>query len=163
LAITLQLVGRHDEALEKFRMVLRDFPDDAAIHSVIGSSLEARGRFTEAVAEFRQATSLDPQLRQARIGLWNNLIRVGRPHEASGVWGAALADDPPEHVCWHGYAEFCLFLGQEDEYRRIRPALLAKFGTSTDPHVAACVARACLLRPASDDEMPRILALGAKA
>ena len=66
--------------------------------------------------------------------------------------GAALADDPPEHDAWHGYAEFCLFLGQEDEYRRIRRALLAKFGASTDPHVAACIARACLLRPAAEDE-----------
>ena len=69
----------------------------------------------------------------------------------------------PSTTLWHGYAEFCLFLGREDEYGRIRQALLTRFGTSTDPHVAACVARACLLRPASEDEMRQILALAERA
>ena len=90
-------------------------------------------------------------------------VAAGAPGRGEGRLGAALADDPPEHEAWHGYAEFCLFLGEEGEYRRIRRTLSSKFGASTDPHVAACIARACLLRPAGDEDMRRIQALAARA
>jgi eukaryotic-like serine/threonine-protein kinase len=163
LVITLPFVGRRDEALEKFGIVLRDFPNDAMVHCVFGVSLREKGKFSEAAAEFRRAVSLDPKLRQARYGLWNCLLQEGRRDEAKVEWCVALKDDPPEHEAWHGYAEFCLFLGQEDEYSRIRRTLLAKFGASTDPHVAACIARACFLRPTSDDDMRQILALAERA
>ena len=136
LVITLPFIGRPDEAIEKMPVVLRDFPEDAIVHCVFGVSLEARGRLAEAVAEFRRAAALDPKLRQARLGPVEWPVAAGAGDEARVVWGAALADDPPEHEAWHGYAEFCLFLGEEDEYRRIRRALLSKFGASTDPHVA---------------------------
>jgi Flp pilus assembly protein TadD len=163
LALMLPTLGRHDEAIETFPTVLRDFPEDALVHCVFGLSLEARGRLSEAVSELRRATALDPKLRQARHGLWNGLLRLGRKDEARVVWGEALADAPPEHDAWHGYAELCLFLGRDDEYDRIRRALLAKFGASTDPRVAACTARACLLRPASEDDLRRIIALAERA
>jgi eukaryotic-like serine/threonine-protein kinase len=163
LAVTLHLVGRHDEAIETFPAVLRDSPEDAAVHCIFGVSLDARGRSSEAVEEFRKAATLDPKLKQARSGLWKGLLRVGREDEARVVWGETLADGPPEHDLWHGYPELCLFLGQEEEYGRIRSASLARFGTSSNPHVAACIARSCLLRPASDEEMRRILALAATA
>ena len=57
----------------------------------------------------------------------------------------------------------CLFLGREEEYRRARTSLIAAFGASTDPHVAERTARACLLLPASDEELGRIVALGGRA
>ncbi|QEH35471.1 Serine/threonine-protein kinase PrkC [Aquisphaera giovannonii] len=163
LAITLPFVGRHGEAVETMPRVLRDFPDDAVVHRAFGVGLEARGRLDEAVAEFRRAAALDPKLAQARHALRDGLLRLGRRDEARLVWGEILADGPPEHEAWHGYAELCLFLGQEDEYRRVRRALLSRFGASADPHVAACIARACLLRPAEDDDMRRIEALAARA
>jgi serine/threonine-protein kinase len=54
---------------------------------------------------------------------------------------------------WAGYAELCLFLGQDDEYRRARRDLLARFGATTAPGVAEPVGRACLLLPGTDDEL----------
>jgi serine/threonine-protein kinase len=53
----------------------------------------------------------------------------------------------------------CLFLGREDEYRRARRDLFARFGDSTDPLVAERVGRACLLLPGTADEQRRAAAL----
>ena len=83
--------------------------------------------------------------------------------EARVAWRRSLEADPPEHDAWYGYAEFCLFLGQEDEYRRARQDVLARFGATTDPHVAERTARACLLRPATEDELRQAVALAERA
>jgi eukaryotic-like serine/threonine-protein kinase len=58
-----------------------------------------------------------------------------------------------------GYAELCLFLGYVDEYRSARRALLARFGENTDPQIAERTARACLLGPASGDELEKAVVL----
>jgi serine/threonine-protein kinase len=88
---------------------------------------------------------------------------LGRGDEARIDWQRSLEADPPEYAAWDGYAEFCLFLGQEDEYRRARQALLAKFGTTTNPHVMQRTALACLLRPATGDELRQAVALAGRA
>ena len=75
------------------------------------------------------------------------------------VWGKALEGDRPKHDDWYGYAELCLYLGREDEYRRARSALLARFGTSDSRHVAERTARACLLLPMSGEEMSKAVSL----
>ena len=74
-----------------------------------------------------------------------------------------LAANPPKHDAWFGYAELCLFLGEEEEYRRARRDLLARFGLSKDPIVAERTGRACLLLPASEDELRQATALTDRA
>src|SRR5262249_31935272 len=86
-----------------------------------------------------------------------------RGPEVQAGWRKALEANPPEHDAWFGYAELCLFLGQEEEYRRARRALLDRFGASTDPFIAERVGRACPLPPASADEPRRGAALAARA
>jgi serine/threonine-protein kinase len=54
---------------------------------------------------------------------------------------------------WSGYAELCLFLGQEAEYRLARKALLKHFASAADPFIAERTGRACLLLPSSGDEL----------
>src|SRR5262249_12931968 len=83
----------------------------------------------------------------------------GRAAGARAAGRRPLAAAPPRPDDWYGYAEFCLFLGQEDAYRRARQALLGKFGAATDPQVAERTARACLLRPAEGDELCQAVAL----
>ena len=101
--------------------------------------------------------------RTTKIELRALLVRLGRGDEARVAWRRSLEADPPGHDDWYGYAEFCLFLGQEDEYRRARQALLARFGATTDPHVAERTARACLLLPATGDELRQAVALAERA
>jgi tetratricopeptide (TPR) repeat protein len=91
------------------------------------------------------------------------LMREGRLEEARVAWQTALEANPVEHEAWFGYAEFCLFLGREDEFRRARKDLLARFGATVDPYVAERTGRTCLLRPATGDELRQAVALTGRA
>ena len=63
------------------------------------------------------------------------------------------------HDAWYGYAEFCLFLGWEEDYLRARQALCAKFGATNNPLVAETTSRTCLLRPVPGEALRRAVAL----
>jgi serine/threonine-protein kinase len=91
------------------------------------------------------------------------LLRLGRLNEAKAAWKSVLKTDPPDHSSWNGYAELCLFLGDEDEYRRVRRDLLERFGDTSDPYVAERAGRACLLMPGTEDELARAVAIAERA
>src|SRR5262249_24507526 len=78
-------------------------------------------------------------------------------------WKKTLEADPPGHDAWFGYAELCLFLGDEAEYRRARQDLIRRFGASSDPYVAERTSRAILLMPAAEDELQVAAALAERA
>ena len=79
-------------------------------------------------------------------------------------WKAAI-DTYADHNTRYGYAEFCLFVGREEEYRRARQDLLTAYGTHPylSPITAERVARACLLLPASGDELRTAVTLAERA
>jgi formylglycine-generating enzyme required for sulfatase activity len=87
----------------------------------------------------------------------------GRLELLRAAWDERLERDPPDHGSWYGYAELCLFLGREEEYRRARRALLERFGATTNPFEAERTARACLLLPGTDDELRQAVALAERA
>jgi serine/threonine-protein kinase len=91
------------------------------------------------------------------------LIGQGKLEEARVAWRTTLEANPVEHDAWNGYAEFCLFLGREDDYRRARTALLARFGATVNAFHAERTARACLLRPAPGDVLRQAAALARRA
>ena len=91
------------------------------------------------------------------------LLRQGRLEEARVAWQTALEGNPLDHNAWFGYAELCLFLGREDEYRRARRDLLARFFITTNPYFAERTGRACLLMPATGDELRQAAALTRRA
>jgi tetratricopeptide (TPR) repeat protein len=91
------------------------------------------------------------------------LAQQGRLEELRVGWKEVLSSEPASHEAWSGYAELCLLLGNEDEYRRNRTALLKRFGKTTDPVVAERTARACLLLPASGTELEQAVALADRA
>jgi hypothetical protein len=67
--------------------------------------------------------------------------------------------DPPDFESWQGYPELCLHLRHDDEYRRTRTRMLARFGDTHDPYVANDVGQAALLVPASQEETQKAAAL----
>jgi serine/threonine-protein kinase len=91
------------------------------------------------------------------------LMKEGRLNEARAVWQSLLNANPPDYSVWHGYGELCLFLGDEDEYRRARRAMLERFGATTDPYVAERMGRACLLMPVTGDELRQAVAVSERA
>jgi eukaryotic-like serine/threonine-protein kinase len=159
LSMALVRCGRHAEAIPILRKCIELEPDDAALYGLLGYSLNAVGNKDEAWEEFQHAVKVDPAI----FANWQNvrvqLLQQGRGDEARTLWRAALAAVPPKHALWDGYAEFCLYLGREDEYRWARRELLARFGETLDPHVAERTGRACLLLPATEDELRKASAL----
>jgi tetratricopeptide (TPR) repeat protein len=117
----------------------------------------------ERTAGHRGTAALDGRPADSQGASPTVLMRLGRSNEARVAWRSALAADPLEHDTWYGYAELCLFLGDEDEYRRARRALLERFGAATNPYIAERTGRACLLRPATGDELRQAVALAERA
>src|SRR4029450_10073653 len=91
------------------------------------------------------------------------LIRQGQLEEARVAWQTALEGNPLDHGAWSGYAELCMFLGREDEYRRARQDLLARFFITSNPYFAERTSRASLLLPATGDELRQAGALARRA
>jgi serine/threonine-protein kinase len=156
--------GRDDEALAQFREAVRIDPNLGWSHYFLAIALENKGRLDEAADEFREAARLLPEKRaEARRRVRGLLLRLGRGADARAAWKEDLAGNPPRHDDWFGYAELCLFLGDEAEYRRARSDLLAEFGPATDPVVAERTGRACLLLPAAEAELRQAVALTERA
>jgi serine/threonine-protein kinase len=115
------------------------------------------------IAEQERALVRDPKRADPRRAVPTELLRQGRLEEARVAWRAALEGNPLEHDAWFGYAELCLFLGREDDYRRARQDLLARFRGTVNPYVAERTGRTCLLRPATGDELRQAVALTRRA
>jgi hypothetical protein len=125
-----------------------DHAQHARVLMHLGRTEDARRAFADAV---RIAPELGAYQREFPP------IRVDRTTTETlrASWEQELAHDPPEHGAWDGYAEFCLFLGREDDYRAACERLIERFGSSSDPHVLERVARACLLAPPSPSLLER--------
>ncbi len=158
--------GKRDEAIAEYRKATELDPKGDYAYYRLGVVLREKGDLDGALAEFRRACMVNPFGWGARGELFPILARRGQLKETQefrAAWQKALEKNPPEHGAWSGYAELCLFLGLDEEYRRHRPLLLARFGGTTDPVIAERVSRTCLLLPASGDELQRAAALADRA
>jgi serine/threonine-protein kinase len=166
LGYTARWCGRPDEALYYCSEAVRLDPKHAKFRAGLARCLLDVGRDREAFDQARQGLELNPGI-EASHSLQKTLrlyfMRQGKWDDARIAWQAALKAIPPKHDEWYGYAELCLFVGNEVEYRRGRTALLAKFGETTDPYVAERTSRACLLLPASADELRKAAVLAQRA
>jgi serine/threonine-protein kinase len=159
LGLILQTEGRVDEAIKYCEQALRCDPDYAWAHQDLANALRRKGRLDEAQRHFRQVLRLDPGNWQAQDGIRSVLVQQGRWRDAQADWRTTLDAAPAGLNDWNGYAELCLFLGDQDEYGRVRRLLLNRFGATTAPHIAEPIGRACLLAPGADEEIGRGTAL----
>ena len=163
LARALLLRGRSDEAIGHIREALRLDPRSSDALTHLAHALEVQGRPNEALAEGLKILRLNPLGVAANSGVHSLLMRVGGGAELRRTWQQALVTNPPDHNAWFGYAELCLFLGEDEEYRRARRDLLTLFGDSSDHYVAERTGRACLLLPAAGDELRQAVVLTDRA
>jgi tetratricopeptide (TPR) repeat protein len=115
------------------------------------------------IGEQERTIVLDPKRADPGRAVPTELLRQGRREEARVAWETALYGNPLDHNAWYGYAELCLFLGREDEYRRARQDLLARFSITSNPYFAERTGRACLLMPANGEELRQAVALARRA
>jgi eukaryotic-like serine/threonine-protein kinase len=153
---------RPQVAVGYFRATVAIRPSNDDTCTKLGRALLATGDTGGAIAAFRKAVALNPNSDAAK-DLTTALIQSGRLEEARAAWAKHLGLDPPGHDSWYGYAELCLYLGREVDYRRARRDLLSRAGATTDPFVAERTARACLLLPGTDDEIRQAGALAERA
>jgi serine/threonine-protein kinase len=85
--------------------------------------------------------------------------QFGRLDETPSIWKKLLNRAPDNHNSWFGYAELCLYLDRDEDYRWACTEMLKRFGDTTVPILAERVARACFLRPTEGAEFERALAL----
>jgi tetratricopeptide (TPR) repeat protein len=111
------------------------------------------GVVVKRIARLERASALQPKDTDFQRESRDLLSREGPVEKARVAWRTALDVNPLDHNAWQGYAELCLFLGRQDEYRRARQALLARFFTTSNPYFAERTSRTCLLLPASEDEL----------
>jgi eukaryotic-like serine/threonine-protein kinase len=167
VGVLWSILGQNDKAIDRLKIAVGRTPEFAVFHTQLANCLEIQHRPEEAIAHYRRglalARSQTPQMREVRRSSRSRLNAIfastGRFEEARSDWAKALEAEPPDHDVWYGYAELCLFVGQEEEYRRNRRILLERFGESTDPQIAERTARACLLLPPTPDELRRSVAL----
>ena len=154
---------RPQEAVGFLRAAVASRPESSQAHIMLGRALHDAGDTDGAVAAFRKAIRLNPNRAGAR-DLARALAPRGGLEEARAAWEKTLAGDPPDHDPWYGYAQLCAFLGKEEAYRRARKALLERFGDSPDHWaIAERDSLACLLLPASGEELRRAVALADRA
>jgi serine/threonine-protein kinase len=163
LGLALQAQDKLDEAIDCHQKALQLDPDYAWAHFDLGKALCEKGRLDEAYEQHQQVIRIDPTNRDVQTSLRILLMRQGRGQEAQATWKKILEGHPPQPDTWFGYPELCLFLGQQEEYRRVRGALLSRFGATTSPKIAEHIGRACLLLPGTPDELRKGAALIARA
>ncbi len=152
-------LSRPDDATHHFRQGLDADPDVAWAHNDLGLVLRDHGRPGEAIGHWRKSLALDPKQPGVRREIRRAQVRIGRAAEACDEWRQLLAGAAWVDEDWDGYAEFCLYLGREEDYRRACRDLLDRFGSSPDPRVAERTGRARLLAPSPPDEARRAAAI----
>lgn len=90
----LQRAGRHEEALDSYRLAARLRPDEVTPYRKLGGSLLEARRAEEAVAVFRAWQRLEPRSVAAAVGLGAAAIMTGQLQEARAALTSALDWDP---------------------------------------------------------------------
>ncbi len=159
VGVALNNLQEPARAERHFRRVLEDHPTYAPCLAGLARSLFDQGQHAKAIDTVRQAVAMDPTYESAYRQLKDSLLTLHRWEEGRDAWKQWQALNPSEHQAWDGYAELCLYLGNEAEYRRARTELLKRFANTTDPQVAERTGRSCLLLPASEEELRQATSL----
>jgi tetratricopeptide (TPR) repeat protein len=67
-AQSLQRAGKLDQAINDYRLFLKQYPNIAQVRSDLGAALSSAGRYEEAIVEYKRALPLNP-LPQIRLNL----------------------------------------------------------------------------------------------
>jgi len=113
-AESLHRAGKLDQAIEDYRLFLRQYPDIAPVRSDLGAALAGAGRYEEAIAEYERALKLQPHP-QIRLNLALAYYKAVQLNEAVGQFLPLHAADP-------GNLKIALLLGdcyfRLGEYRK---------------------------------------------
>ncbi len=122
----LQLLGRHEDALDAMDATLRARPDNAAAHHNRASSLMALGRTAEALPSFDRAIALRPGYVEAMYHRGHAALELGRLAEALASFSSVLVlrPDHADAMQYRGVTLLALRRNEEalDCFDRVRAA-----------------------------------------
>jgi serine/threonine protein kinase len=159
LGMALEESKRPQEAIAQFHQCTRLDPSLALARLHLGDALKAQGRLGEAIDEYRAGLRGDVGWIQVKDRLWDVLFEQGRAAEFLRIWKEALPTKSEQDEVWDGYAELCLFLGEQADYRSARSALLKEYGDTVVPFLAGRTGLTCVLLPGSVREVQQAGAL----
>jgi serine/threonine-protein kinase len=155
--------ARAPEAVGYCRAAVAIRPNSDQAYALLGKALRGVGDSDGASVAFRKALALNPKCAVGK-DLANSAGGRGGLEEARVAWEHLVNRDPPHHDAWYGYAELCLYLENPEAYRLTRERLLDRFGeTANDWITAERTSQACLLLPATGNELRRAAELADKA
>jgi len=144
---------RYEESVAQARTVLAMERPDPEAWLVLAEGLFCLEQTEEAAASLRKGFENPSITDEDMQNVHQSLVRAGRLPDARLVWAEHLKRRPSRHEDWDGYAELCLFLGDEAAYRDACTRLLERFGDDPDPGVSERTGRACLLLPTSGKQL----------
>jgi serine/threonine-protein kinase len=150
---------RPQEAVGYFRVAVAIRPGSDQAYMLLGRALLDVGDSEGAIAAIRRSIALNPNYTVAK-----DLARALGPktgmEAARDAWESFLERNSADHKSWHGYAQLCLYVGNEGAYRRARKSLLERFGNEADDWIVAERASlACLLLPDPREELHQAIRL----
>ena len=152
--------GQVDEAIACYHTAINMNAAYAWTYADLGLALQKKMQIDDAIACFQQYLRLDPDNAQVKSYLQTALIKEGRFAQACTAWQLSILQSKTQSFdVWTGYPELCLYVGHEDAYQKARTEMLQRFAKTTDPITAEETARACLLMPATEDEVNQAVAL----
>ena len=98
LGVSLEALGRHDEAEAAYRQAVSIDPNFASAHFNLGNLLQKQGRDIDAEEAFRAALALRPDYGKAWNGLGQVLQHQGRLQDALGAFRNAAQCEPASAV-----------------------------------------------------------------
>ena len=112
---SLNALGRHEEAIECFDMVLKIDPRDSGIWNNKGTALLALGRHGEAIQCYDKALMIDPGDGDHWYNKGNLLKHLARHEEAIECYNKAVAIDSRHAYAWHNMGTSLADLGRHEE------------------------------------------------
>lgn len=110
LTIALLEQRRHGDAIAVAAIIAQLHPEDAAASFRLGYALQMANRHRDALAPYRHALALDPQLPQLRTNLAGALALTGGDvAEQVALLESALASDPYDSNGWTNLAQASRF------------------------------------------------------
>lgn len=171
--VSLDELGRHEEAVACYAKALEIDPRDVNTWSNKGIALAAVGRHDEAIACLDQGIRLNPESAPAWSNKGNVLDSLGRYEEALACFAKALEVEPQNAVVWHnkGKSLYALTRYEEaltcfDKSARLDPRYASAwtgqamaFGAlGRHEEAGACLAKAEEIDPQCADDWKRTLA-----
>lgn len=105
LAMTWLSSEQATQAAGVLDSLLQRYPDLAVVHSLSGLAAAKSDDAGRAIAAFRRAIELDPQLAEPRMYLGDVYFSRGRPESAREHYQAAVERNPYLADAWHRLAE----------------------------------------------------------